>query len=133
MGSNVQLQIEQWAAASKPGPYKRKMCIFFEQHRCMKGASCTYAHSVEELQYAVMANAMADVSLPAGVAPRQPASGTVFDVKEDKKPKPKDDELDALLNDIIEKETEKDKKAKKRKREAALPPLPLEKEKEKKV
>lgn len=90
----------------------------------MKGSTCTYAHSIEELQYAVLANAqLANMpSAPGAVA----TSATVFDVKEKGPAKPKDDELDALLNDIIDQETQKDKKAKKRKREAALPPLPEE-------
>jgi len=51
---------------SRPGPYdaiqdiqagrvfkKTKMCTFFEQNMCEKGANCTYAHGVEELGTAV--------------------------------------------------------------------------------
>ena len=29
---------------------KTKMCVFFEDSKCTKGASCTYAHALEELQ-----------------------------------------------------------------------------------
>mmetsp|Transcript_18199 Transcript_18199/g.44677 ORF Transcript_18199/g.44677 Transcript_18199/m.44677 type:complete len:381 (+) Transcript_18199:75-1217(+) len=31
-------------------PYKRKMCIYFQQNKCFRGESCSYAHHPSEIQ-----------------------------------------------------------------------------------
>jgi len=37
-------------AGGTKGSYKVKLCTYFEQGRCNNGASCTYAHGVQELR-----------------------------------------------------------------------------------
>ena len=43
--------------------YKTAMCKFFEQGTCTKGANCTFAHGVEELQVPVWLERKRDVEM----------------------------------------------------------------------
>merc|ERR1740129_1828726 len=60
------------APKGKGGGFKTKLCAFFPQGKCQKGAACTYAHGEEELQFSAQAAKGADWS--KGGAP-SPAKG----------------------------------------------------------